>query len=84
MAKRLIRLTRRRHASTQFYGSHLMKVETASGLPRTVVGDCQHLGIERLHVHAYFECMGPPSQNQTAQRTYVAVVPAPGERHVPV
>jgi hypothetical protein len=29
--------------------------------PEQSLGDCQHLGIERLHVHADFECMGPAS-----------------------
>jgi hypothetical protein len=39
----------------------VMPYNSHQGLPRTVVGDCQHLGIERLHVHADFEYMGPAS-----------------------
>jgi hypothetical protein len=42
------------------------------------------LGIERLHVNGNFECVRSTAQNQAAQRTYVAKVPAPGERHVAV
>jgi hypothetical protein len=38
-------------------GTHPEWLRLVRNAPGTVVGDCQHLGIERLHVHGDFESM---------------------------
>ena len=65
----------------------LVEVREPQGIGRSgkpAVVEAAELGAHRLHIYFHFEAVASPAQNQTAQRAYIAVIPAPGDCHMTI